>query len=239
MVICTAYVCYNSRMGVDCMNERYYTRSLSTNMKTKTTKHHKTNDAIIREHLKQRLTEQHKDDKKVRTFDELGINHGDVRADIAVVNGVLHGYEIKSDRDTLYRLPHQAEAYSEVFDRMTIIVGRQHVCDALSIIPDWWGVMVARYDADSCNVNFSEIRSAERNPSLSSISIARLLWRDEALHILKQNDADHGVRAASRELVYERLAYTLPLDSLRDAVRDRLFYRPNWRLDQPLQTCGD
>lgn len=221
------------------MNKSYCACSLSTDMKTKTTKHHKTNDAIIREHLKQRLTAQHKDDKKVRTFDELGINHGDVRADIAVVNGIFHGYEIKSDRDTLFRLPRQVEAYNEVFDQMTIVIGKEHICDALSIIPDWWGILVARYDADGHGVAFSEIRSAEKNPSLRSVSIARLLWRNEALHILEQNAADRGVRAASRELVYERLASTLPLDSLRDAVRDRLFYRPNWRPDQPLQTCGD
>jgi len=99
------------------MNIRY-SYSFSTDMQTKT-KHHKTNDNTIREHLKKYLKELHKDDRKVRTFDELGINHGGVRADIAVVNGVFHGYEIKSDLDTLYRLPRQAEAYSEVFDQMT------------------------------------------------------------------------------------------------------------------------
>lgn len=214
-----------------------YGYSFSIDMQTKT-KHHKTNDNTIRKHLKEHLKELHKDDKKVRTFDELGINHGDVRADIAVVNGVFHGYEIKSDLDTLYRLPRQAEAYSEVFDQMTIVVGKDHVCDALSIIPDWWGVMVARYD-DEQQVVFRTIRSAEDNPRINSVAIARLLWRDEALSILEDNDASRGVKAASREVVYERLASTLPLNTLRDAVRDRLFNRPNWRLDQPLQTCGD
>lgn len=216
----------------------HYSYSFSTDMQ-KQTKHHKTNDAAIRKHLKHKLADQHKNDKKVRTFDELGINHGDVRADIAVVNGILHGYEIKSDLDTLYRLPRQAESYNEVFDRMTIVIGKEHVCDALTIIPDWWGIMVARYSLDGLSITFSEIRSAERNPSLNSVSIARILWRDEVLYLLEKSGADHGVRSADREVLYERLADTLSLDSLRDAVRDTLFYRPNWRLDQPLQTCGD
>lgn len=92
----------------------YCNYSFSTDMQ-KQTKHHKTDDAIIRKYLKEYLAKAHKDDKRVRTVDELGINHGDVRADIAVVNGVFHGYEIKSDLDTLNRLPRQAEAYSEVF----------------------------------------------------------------------------------------------------------------------------
>ncbi len=206
-------------------------------MQTKTN-HRKTNDSTIREHLKKYLKELQTDDQKVRTFDELGINHGDVRADIAVVNGVFHGYEIKSDLDTLYRLPRQAEAYSEVFDQMTIVVGKDHICDALNIIPDWWGIMVARYN-DEQQVVFHTIRSAEENPRLNSVAIARLLWRNEALSILEENNASKGVKTASREVVYERLAGTLPLNTLRDAVRDRLFHRPNWRLDQPLRTCGD
>lgn len=213
--------------------------SPATHMKTKTTKHQKTNDAIVREHLKLRLKEQHKYDKKVRTFDELGVSHGDVRVDMAVVNGIFHGYEIKSDLDTLHRLPRQSEAYSEVFDRMTVVVGKEHVLDTLSIVPDWWGVIVARYDEDEQKVIFNEIRDADNNPSLRAVSLARVLWRDEALCILEQNNADHGVRSASREAIYERLADTLPIDYLRNAVRDALFYRPSWRLDQPLQTCGD
>lgn len=211
-----------------------YSYSFSTDMQEK-----QTNDTAIRKRLEEYLVEVHKKDKKVRTFNELGINHGDVRADIAVVNGVFHGYEIKSDIDTLYRLPRQAKGYSEVFDYMTIVVGKEHIYDTLAIIPDWWGVMVARYDADGCSVNFSEIRNAEQNPSLNSISIARILWREEALQILARSGADRGVRAANRELIYERLVNTLPLDSLRDTVRDVLFHRPNWRLDQPLQTYDD
>lgn len=64
-----------------------------------------TNDLIIREALKRLLENRHAKDKKVRIIEELGVHHGTARIDIAVVNGIMHGYEIKSDQDTLQRLP--------------------------------------------------------------------------------------------------------------------------------------
>jgi hypothetical protein len=46
-------------------------------------------------------------------LDELGIDHGRQRADIAVINGRMTGYEIKSDRDTLAPLSNRAKGISE------------------------------------------------------------------------------------------------------------------------------
>ena len=62
-----------------------------------------TNDKIIRAALKGELERLHAGDDKLRIVEEFGIEHGAIRIDIAVVNGLLHGYEIKSDRDTLLR----------------------------------------------------------------------------------------------------------------------------------------
>jgi len=46
--------------------------------------------------------------------DELGLNHGECRADIAVINGHLVGYEIKSNKDSLRRLEGQVNSYNAV-----------------------------------------------------------------------------------------------------------------------------
>lgn len=43
--------------------------------------------------------------------EELGLFHGASRVDLAVVGRSLHGYEIKSDRDSLDRLEQQAADY--------------------------------------------------------------------------------------------------------------------------------
>lgn len=193
-----------------------------------------TNDLAIRQVLKVNLEQKHRHDPTVRVLDELGVNHGSARVDIAVVNGVLHGYEIKSDLDTLFRLPMQIEAYNDVFDKVTIVVGINHVHEALGLIPDWWGVALVRHNSEG-DLYLSNIREADKNPSVDSVAIARLLWREEALAILESIDAARGVKTKTRSVVYERLASSLDQLTLRQKVRETLFFRPNWRVDQKLQ----
>jgi hypothetical protein len=172
-------------------------------------------------------------------FEELGVQHGVARIDLAVVNGVMHGYEIKSDLDTLQRLPEQMKEYNTVFDKLTLVVGRSHVCEAINIIPDWWGVMVARTNENN-EVFFHIIREAEDNKEQVSLSIARLLWRAEALKILEEKNKAAGVRSKPRELIYERLASVLDIDNLKDYVRNTLLVsRKDWRVGVSLVTSGD
>ena len=72
-----------------------------------------------------------------RVVDEMEICCGDARVDIAVINGKLHGFEIKSEADTLARLQGQISAYNQVFDTMTIICGKNHLDSIIETIPDW------------------------------------------------------------------------------------------------------
>src|SRR5436309_5269309 len=101
-----------------------------------------TNDVQIRTALKSKLLVRHKNDSDTMIIEELGVHHVALRIDLAVVNGELHGFELKSDRDTLSRLREQAKAYASVFDRVTLVLGKRHVRRALEMIPDWWGITV-------------------------------------------------------------------------------------------------
>jgi hypothetical protein len=74
-------------------------------------------DVAIRPALRSRLLVEHAHDPETVLIEELGLRRGLVRVDIAVVNGLLHGYEIKSDRDSLRRLAKQVDVYSAVLDR--------------------------------------------------------------------------------------------------------------------------
>src|SRR5690606_32363510 len=116
-------------------------------------------------------------------------NHGSVRADVAVINGIMDCYEIKSDRDTLQRLPEQIRAYNAVFDKVTLVVGFSHIYEALEIIPDWWGVKIAKTNTTG-DVIFSTIREPVPNTNKDKDAIARLLWREEALRILEDKKQD-------------------------------------------------
>lgn len=192
-----------------------------------------TNDFMIRSAIVDILKQQHKKDREVRIVEELGVHHGNARVDIAVVNGIMHGYEIKSDQDTLRRLPEQIEFYNSVFDKMTLVVGKNHLHSAMKLVPDWWGIMIAKVAVDG-KVVFNRIRNEEQNKEQDLISVARLLWREEALNILKEMAEDCGLQSKSRDFLYNKLATTLDKKTLGQKVRETIFFRADWRPGSPL-----
>jgi len=187
-----------------------------------------TSDKLIRAALKNKLQELYKHDPMLRVIEEFGVNHGSVRADIAVVNGIMHGYEIKSDRDTLNRLSEQVKAYNSVFDKVTIVVGFSHIYKVMEMIPDWWGVDIAKPDGGGAIV-FSQIRKPQFNRNRDRMAIARLLWRGEALCLLKEADEARGYYSKPRGIIYEHLASVLETNELSDKVREILCLRTAWR----------
>ena len=196
-----------------------------------------TNDIIIRSVLKKDLINRHAQDEKVRIIEELGIKHGTARVDIAVVNGIMHGYEIKSDQDTLQRLPEQMDVFNSVFDKMTLVVGKNHLYQAINMVPEWWGIIVAKINENG-SVIFNVIRGEEFNKNQDSVSIARLLWREEALKILEKNNEANGFYSKPRDLIYEKLAGVLDQKILSEEVRETIFLRTDWRPDAPLILNG-
>jgi hypothetical protein len=194
------------------------------------------NDVLIRVATKQALLLQHKGDSATVIFEELGVQHGLSRIDLAVVNGELHGFELKSDRDTLARLPEQTETYGRVFDRLTLVVGERHLRRAVEMVPDWWGIRVAR--VESGELQFSDLKVAINNPSLDARFVAMLLWRDEALDLLQEVGHTKGVQSKCKAEIYDLLVDLISLDELRDRVRARLRQRVDWRSASTRLSCG-
>jgi hypothetical protein len=183
-------------------------------------------DREIRAALHSHLSAKHESD--TRYIDELGIC-GTVRVDVAVINGTFSGYELKSDRDTLRRLPNQIELYSMVFDHATLVVGEKHYqhLENYSLLPSWWGIMVA-VETDGV-VILEEQRLANWNEGIDPLALTQLLWRDEMLEELSTRNLDFGIRSKPRSFLASVLSKELPLDELRDVVRCRLKTREGWR----------
>lgn len=194
-----------------------------------------TTDRIIRPNLMDALTNEYGNNHTL-IVEELGLHHGEVRADIAVINGAIHGFEIKSDHDNLLRLNQQVLVYNAVFDYVTLVVGKSHICAALEVVPDWWGITMAKANGDD-EVEFFKLREPKKNHDTDNSSVASLLWRDEALSILEELGQDRGVRSKPRQFLYERLAEVLDDEALKGQVRQKLCSRTNWRLDAPLVSC--
>ncbi len=188
--------------------------------------HMTTNDKIIRKALRlvlEKELKQYKTEKKLpaEIFEEFGVSHGAARIDVAVINGVMHGYEIKSDRDTLKRLPEQMKEYNAVFDKLTLVVGKRHLYHAVNTVPGWWGIVLAKKVAGN-KVVFQEIRANGNNQHQVVVSIARLLWRAEALRILEEKNSAQGFRSKTRTIIYEKLAGLVDPETLKQYVRDTL-----------------
>ncbi len=201
-----------------------------------------TNDKVIRVALRNVLDKEREKYRrkghKAEIFEEFGVQHGIARIDYAIINGVMCGYEIKSDRDTLERLPEQVEEFSAVFDKLTLVVGKRHLYHAMHIIPNWWGVVIAKVNANN-KVFFQTIRETGDNKNQDGTSIARLLWREEALRILEEKNEADKVRHKPREFIYEKLADVLDTETLKQRVNSLLISREGWRSDALLASSGD
>jgi hypothetical protein len=159
------------------------------------------------------------DVEQTKVFQEFGLLNGSVRADVVVVNGLLHAFEIKSEVDNLLRLPKQTEAYSAIFDRVTLITTARHLEKAKSVVPDWWGVSIAFEEQGAVVIQVE--RPAELNISIDPLSLARLLWRDEALAVMAASGAI-GFKSKPRKVLWKWLVENLSLDELRVIVRSTL-----------------
>lgn len=160
---------------------------------------------------------------------EFELCQGVVRADFAVVNGHLHGYEIKSNEDTLDRLKLQIEFYSKVFDFVTIVIGERHLKKARSMVPPWWGIWVAANKKKKIGIR--QLRKPKQNQAIDRYSLAQLLWRDEALEILGQLGKEKGLKSKPRKILWEVVSKELDTESLGEQVRATIKLRRDWRAD--------
>lgn len=188
----------------------------------------KTRDIDIRNVLHRELNLEFAYEQDTLILDELGVCQGEARVDIAVVNGALHGYEIKSDKDTLERLPGQIEAYNRVFDTVTIVAGSEHLDKVFSMVPVWWGISLATY-VDSSDLLLQSLRIPQNNDSVDAFSLTQFLWREELLHLVHFYKLDKKVSKLPRFKIWALLAEKVPVSELKVYVRACLKKRQNWR----------
>jgi hypothetical protein len=186
------------------------------------------NDHQLRCALKNKVLARYAKDPNTRIVDELGLRHGAARVDIAVVNGIIHGYELKSDKDNLKRLPHQVQIYNSVLDKVTLVVGSKHSQKAMKLVPDWWGVKVATMGSRG-GFEFTDVKRAYTNPSVDPLSVSKLLWRNEALTLLDELSEADCVRHRPRAFIYAHLAAIADSALIRERVRYQIKFRTAWR----------
>lgn len=189
----------------------------------------KVHDKDIRAPLLKRLEKEHAKDPNTKIIEELGLCQGSARVDIAVVNGFLHGYEIKSESDSLKRLPSQINYYSKVLDRVTLVASESHLSKVEKQMPDWWGLCAAQRNRE--DISLKRVRRETDNPEIDPYALVQLLWRDETMDVLQKNNLAKGYSNKPRRILWDRLVECIELKKLQQIVRRQLKTRSNWRVD--------
>jgi hypothetical protein len=159
-----------------------------------------------------------------RLVPEMGVCQGMARIDLAAIGDRLDGYEIKGERDDLSRLAGQAEAYGQVFDRLTLVTSGRHLRDADESLPEWWGLSVVDVEARAIR----PVRLPAANPTRDPHAMVRLLWREETVDALVPH-LGHRPRTP-RAALWRQLVELTPPDELRDLVCRSLRNRTDWRV---------
>ena len=185
-------------------------------------------DSEIRAILRSKLSHKYRQGSRTVLIEELGLCRGQVRVDLSVVNGLLHGYEIKSERDSLRRLKAQAALYGKVFDRATLVLGERHLAEAINNVPDWWGILLAHRSAKG--LRLKTVRYPRKNPKQDPRTLVELLWLDDALAMLEERNAARGYRGKARWIVWDKVCELCSLNEIAKAVRKHLKARAKKRV---------
>ena len=81
----------------------------------------KSGDIEIRSALHMKYLRRVRANPQTIVIDELGLAHAKSRIDVAVINGSIHGYEIKSAKDTLDRLAAQIDIYRQTLEKPSLL----------------------------------------------------------------------------------------------------------------------
>ena len=189
-----------------------------------------TRDADIRPPLVNFIAAEASSVGEENCIEELGICGGESRVDFAVLGNSIHGYEIKSESDSLIRLQTQIEYYTRALTYVTAVVADKHRSSLLQSVPKWWGILLVKGVAG--NIQVVRTRIPKRNPSLDPYAVAQFLWRDEALELLSIRGLDSGVRAKPRKILWEKLCNSVEIDELVCVVSHKLQQRREWRLQK-------
>lgn len=160
-----------------------------------------------------------KNPKETIIIDEFSSSYSSARIDISVLNGSLHGYEIKSERDTLERLPKQVEYYTKIFEYITIVTTEKYIKKVIEIIPEFFGIFLIENKKGI--LKLKKIRNSKKNKNIDYFELAKLLWKEELKEILKENKIKK-VSSLTRIELTKKLVENIPCNIIKKNVLNKI-----------------
>lgn len=183
------------------------------------------NDRDVRKILLEELNKKYNGCSNTRIVNELGLDFGASRVDVAVINGIMHGYEIKSDVDNLERLPRQMEYYNRAFERMTIVVSRKYLDEVKNIVPNWWGIKIISADQE----RLIDVRKGRKVCKQDPEIIIKLLWKKELEGLVDYLGLPKTLKKTRKKQLLSILKEEADFNVIRTYVYSVLKARENWR----------
>jgi len=187
----------------------------------------KLTELIIRQALLRHLRKS----SKVRVLEELKIEGGAARIDVATIGREIVGFEIKSDFDNFDRMSNQIHAYNRVFTKINLVCGVRHLEYAEAVLPSWWGLY--RVEVRDGKTEVVRVRAARRHDSQDAYSLASLLDKQEAIALLRARHYSIQKAANLRE-VWSAMADAIPLREIEEAVIQNFESPVNQKIACPL-----
>lgn len=189
------------------------------------------NDPIIRHYLLKELKKKYisSGNDINRIVNEMSVCKGIARVDVAVINGSLHGYEIKSSEDTLIRLDNQLKTYFKCFDYISVITTEKHLNGVFVHCPE--NVGISEVISVGNKVKIIQRRKAKKNRNVNAISVLELLWKNELLELANLNNLTKKINSKSKEFICSYIADNLNITRIQYSVRCLLKTREGWRSD--------
>jgi hypothetical protein len=183
------------------------------------------NEKDVRNLLMLELNETYNGDPNTRIVNELGIDFGASRVDVAVINGIMHGFEIKSDLDTLNRLPRQISYYNKIFERMTIVSSRKYYDEVKELVPNWWGIKVISADG----TRLINKRKGKMVNQQSKDLLLKLLWKKDLENFIDFLGFPKKMKKMKKNQLLEIFSQEVDIKEVRHFTYLALKNRLNWR----------
>jgi len=133
----------------------------------------------------------------------------------------LLGLEIKSDTDSLKRLPRQVKNYDKIFDFNIVVITEKWVEKVKDILPKHWGIFLIK--EDSCEI----IKSPLVNPNRDEYKLSWLLWKPECRELLKRNNLLRGFSYKAKKYLNKRIASKIKIDNIKEYLIE-CFLKRDW-----------
>jgi hypothetical protein len=118
--------------------------------------------------------------------------------------------------------------HTPVFEKLTFVVSPNHFGALDRVLPAWCGVLAAEKEGSGA-LELRVVKKSRTNPSTDPFRMAHLLWKNEALSLLKEQNVGELSARNNRRQLYEGIARNVSPSDLVAYGRDCFLARENWR----------